>query len=281
MKNKDEPTQTTVPAPWVDPTDNVRDLVESSDTRNNDLRKVERKLFKSEIKRIEEQVTNLKQTLATDEKHGSELRTAESGRIDSIRQVDVSAVKTEADRALLAIQALASTTATNADNLRNALTVTAATIAKSTADTVGEITTRLAALEKAQYESRGKEAVADPVMADFMVEMRGVAKRTAEEATKAKVLDPQLTEFMIDMRQMQKSKADQDARTSVTDPVLTAFIAETRAFQAKQIASEQESAGKTKGISAIKAAAIAAVGVAASLMWIASLAVNVYLVLRH
>jgi 7-cyano-7-deazaguanine synthase in queuosine biosynthesis len=85
------------------------------------------------------------------------MRRLESARLDAIRQVDVAARTTEAERALQAIQALAATTATNADNLRNALTSTATTIATQLASTVEGLTKRIAALEMTSYKGEGKD----------------------------------------------------------------------------------------------------------------------------
>ena len=69
---------------------------------------------------------------------------------------------------------------------------------------------------------------------------------------------------------------------------MAAFIAETRAFQAKQMAGGQEAAGKSKGISMVTGIAITAAGVVAtgigmfaSLVWITSLGVTIYMAFRH
>lgn len=156
----------------VDPTENVKALSEAANKRQDDLRNASDRLHISETRRLEAEVEHVKELAQIREAHAKEMRAAEGGRLDSIRQVDVTAVKTEADRALAAIQTLAATTATNAENLRNALNTTATTIAKSTSDTVSQITERIAALEKSSYEGLGKQRIADPMMVEVMAEMK-------------------------------------------------------------------------------------------------------------
>lgn len=153
--------------PVVDPTENVIALTEAANKRQDDLRGAQDKYVEARIKHVE-QIGQIRA------KHSKEMRKLESDRLNAIRQVDVTAVKTEADRALQAIQALAATTAINAETLRTALTNTAATIAKQTSDTVGQLIERIAALEKSSYEGVGKSRVADPQLAQFMIDMKGL-----------------------------------------------------------------------------------------------------------
>lgn len=160
-----EPKPRSPQTPVIDPTENVIALTEAANRRQDDLRAASERFQAA-------QIAHLNATMQLRGDHAKEIRRLETERVNAIRQVDVTAVKTEADRALAAIQTLAATTATNADNLRTALTNTATTIAKQTADTVGEITTRIAALEKSSYEGLGKSRVADPQMAEFMADMR-------------------------------------------------------------------------------------------------------------
>lgn len=96
----------------------------------------------------------------------------------------MTAVKTEADRALAAIQTLAVQTATNAENLRNALTSTAQTIAKQTSDTVSQLIERIAALEKSSYEGVGKQRVSDPQTEELVREVRSLRELQAQSAGK-------------------------------------------------------------------------------------------------
>lgn len=153
--------------PVVDPTENVIALTEAANKRQDDLRELNNKLFDCKADCLET-VSNIRADHAKElrmqevrwseelEKRAKEIRESESNRLNAIRQVDVLAVNTAADRAAAAIQALAATTTANAENLRNALNSTATTIATQTSNTVQQITERLAALEKSSYEGKGK-----------------------------------------------------------------------------------------------------------------------------
>jgi hypothetical protein len=152
--------------PVVDPTENVLALV--------DVEKQHQSAMLVEIgKRYDAEITHLKDIGAMRAAHATEIRQMETERLDSIRQVDVLARNTAADRAADAIQALAATTATNAENLRTALANTAATIAKQTADAqmstakvvsdqFEAVTKRIATLEATAYRGEGREKFADP-----------------------------------------------------------------------------------------------------------------------
>jgi hypothetical protein len=172
--------------PAFDPSENVKALNEAANKRQDDLRAAHNNLMAAEVRRLDAEAGHLKEISDIRERHSKEIRAAETERLNSIRQVDVTAVRTEADRALAAIQTLAATTATNAENLRNALNATAATIAKSTSDTVQQITERIAALEKSSYEGVGKQRLADPQMAELLLKvetMRGTNQGGVDRMT--------------------------------------------------------------------------------------------------
>lgn len=155
-----------------DPSENVKALNEAANKRQDDLREANNRLSESEFKRLDAALVHMKEILKLQADHAKEISAAEASRLDAIRQVDVTAVRTEADRALAAIQLLAATTSTNADNIRNTLNSTAVSIAKSTSDTVSQITERIAALEKSSYEGVGKQRLADPQMVDLLAEVK-------------------------------------------------------------------------------------------------------------
>lgn len=159
----------------VDPTANVIALNDAATKRVDDLRLETDRRVNAELKHLK-RVEKLRASYA------KEIRELESRRLDAIRQVDVAATKTEADRALAAIQTLAATTATNAENIRNQMTNTAATIAKQTSDTVSQITERIAALEKSSYEGAGKQAYADPMLAELVAQVKALTTSGAGQA---------------------------------------------------------------------------------------------------
>ena len=164
--------------PEIDPTANVVALTEAANKRQDDLRSLNDKRLDSEIAHLKE-ISELRSAF------DRETRSLESNRLNAIRQVDVLAVNTAADRAAAAIQALAAVTTTNADVLRNALNSTATTIATQTAGTVSAITERIAALEKSSYEGIGKGRVADPMLAEMVTELKGLRESRSNVAGKS------------------------------------------------------------------------------------------------
>lgn len=154
--------------PVVDPTANVLALVEAEAERQDGLREAEQRYAAMQFKCMETMAS-----LRAD--HASEIRRLETERLNSIRQVDVASGEREAKRSLDAVQTLAATTQANTEMLRNAVAATAQTIAKQTADTFDGVNARLAALERSSYEGKGKEAVSDPMLAQFVMKLDGLA----------------------------------------------------------------------------------------------------------
>lgn len=161
--------------PVIDPTENVIALSEASNKRQDDLR-VEFGI------RINSELRHLREMAKLRAEHSKEIRQLNDDRLEKIRQVDVAAAKTEADRALTAIQALAAVTATNAETLRNQVSSTAAATAKQAADSAQQITERIAALEKLSYEGQGRSKVADPQVDALIQQVQ--ALRVAQDAAR-------------------------------------------------------------------------------------------------
>lgn len=164
--------------PVVDPTANVLALVEAANRRQDDLRKLNNKRIMAHIKRLDD-MAELRA------KHASEIAKLESDRLNAIRQVDVLAVNTAADRAAQAVATLNATTANNAETIRNAMNTTAANIAAQLANTVSAITERLAALEKLSYEGIGKQRVSDPMMGELVSKMEKMSAALSQGAGKS------------------------------------------------------------------------------------------------
>lgn len=171
--------------PVIDPTANVIALTDAANRRQDDLRELNDRLLAAHVLRLDAAIDNLKEVGELRASHAREMANAESNRLNSIRQVDVLAVSTAADRAQAAIQALAAVTTQNAENLRNALSATAATIAQQTAGTVNAITERLSALEKSSYEGKGKQAVSDPQIAELVIEMKSLRESRSSVSGKS------------------------------------------------------------------------------------------------
>lgn len=128
----------------IDPTQNVLDLVAAAIQRQDDLRGAEARHLR-EVGEIRAHYT-------------SELRRAETARIDAIRAVDVGAVNRAAEVAALQATTLAGQVAQSAETLRTqvAAAATAATVALAAA--LEPIQKDIADLRRAQYEAQGKGA---------------------------------------------------------------------------------------------------------------------------
>lgn len=179
MEQPDKPTGLGVDAaggPVVDPTANVIALQKASAERQDDLRELNDRRIDAEIRVIQMQVKGLAEVSQLRAEYAREIRLLESDRLDKIRQVDVLAGNTAADRALVAIQTLATSQAAAAETLRSMVTSTASTIATQTTQTMNAVTERIAALEKSSYEGAGKQAVADPMIAEAVAEMKRITQ---------------------------------------------------------------------------------------------------------
>jgi len=92
-------------------------------------------------------------------------RASESERINSLRLVDVQAVATANDRAIKQAEVLATQVAASAEALRILVAQTASTIANQLAEVTNQLISRIAALEKAQYEGVGRSGNIDALPA--------------------------------------------------------------------------------------------------------------------
>lgn len=140
----------------IDPTANVIALVRADKEHGNDLRELSKELFHAEVKVLAVKVEDLEKRLILRAEHAKEIRQLETERVNAIRQVDVLAGNTAADRALIAIQTLATQTTSERETLRNLVTTTAATIAAQTAQDFARINEAISVLQKSSYEGAGK-----------------------------------------------------------------------------------------------------------------------------
>ena len=136
----------------LDPSHNVRSIVDRAVTRIDDLavaeaRRVNEALL-AERRRVDEIMT-----LRAD--YAVQLNVAEAKRIDAIRAVDVNAVSVANERATAQAAVLANQVSASAETLRALVAATAATQAQQLATTTTQITDRLSSLEKSQYENKG------------------------------------------------------------------------------------------------------------------------------
>jgi chromosome segregation ATPase len=169
--------------PVIDPTANVIALQHASAARQDDLRELNNRRIDAEIRLIGTRVSAVEREMQLRSEHHDrlqdvhatyeeKLRQAESARIDAIRQVDREEVAKTAAAANRAIETLATVTSNTAEALRNQ--VAAATQAQQNTHVVAmaDVNKRLSSLELSSSEGRGKQTVADPMIAQLVAEVR-------------------------------------------------------------------------------------------------------------
>jgi hypothetical protein len=164
--------------PVFDPTQNVLDLVEAANKRQDDLRAVTKELY--DIRALHQS-----EMAAMRERHQRELDQAESDRLDAIRQVDREDVSKTAAQALNAIQTLQAQSNITAETLRGQVQSSAQALATQLTTITGEINKRLSALELSWSEGKGKQTVADPQLAELAAEMRSLTRSRNESTGKS------------------------------------------------------------------------------------------------
>lgn len=158
-----------------DPTANVKDLVreviirmdslrESDRRREDSLREAERRLAESEIRSVREIMQ-----LRSD--HIKELQLAESERINAIRAVDVNAVAIANERANAQAQVLANQLQISAETSRSLVASTAVTQKQQYDQTTAQLSDRLTALEKLQYEGKGLSGTVPPAVSERLSQL--------------------------------------------------------------------------------------------------------------
>jgi hypothetical protein len=166
----------------IDPTKNVFDLVTAAVMRIDDLRDAETKRVDEKIETEKQHTREIMQLRAVHEK---DLRLAEAKRIDAIRVVDVNAVAASQTNATNQAAVLAQQVTTTADTLRNLVATTASATSTQLDLLTKQMTDRIAALEKTQYEGSGKEKVTDPIMQQLLQEMKNTKEAVSEGKAKS------------------------------------------------------------------------------------------------
>lgn len=140
-----------------DPSRNVAALVLAETRRQDDLRTAAKEL--SDTKHQHEREIG-----ALREQYQEKIGKAESGRLDSIRQVDREEVAKTAVAANQAITVLAKQTTDLAQTLDKKVTDTAVAAEQRNLAVNTDFNKRIAALELSSSEGKGKQQVADPAM---------------------------------------------------------------------------------------------------------------------
>jgi hypothetical protein len=155
----------------IDPTKNVLDLVGAAVLRIDDMAELRAQLLDEKILRMEREWIHQEKAAERERQFGKEIRGMESDRVDKIRSVDVANAAATAAQLLSAVNNLAATADRTAETLRNQVATTAAAAAANQAALINPITERVAVLEKSSYTGAGKAGVADPQLAEAMLEI--------------------------------------------------------------------------------------------------------------
>lgn len=168
----------------VDPTKNVLDLVYASNARQDDLRVLTKELFDAKLAAQAEAATLRATHEATisrlREEYQEKVARAESGRLDSIRQVDREEVAKTAVAANTAITTLAKQTTDLSTTLAKQVADTAAAAEARNSAQYSDTNKRLSALELSSSEGKGKQTVADPMLEKMMLRMEALIESRAQ-----------------------------------------------------------------------------------------------------
>ncbi len=156
----------------IDPTTNVINLVHAANARQDDLREAYAALNTARVSALADQVTraedHAREVGAIRAAHNVEIHTSEQERLRTIREIDVAALNN-----------LSNTVVSGIESLRAALTSTAARIEAANTERANALSDRVTQLERTSYEGKGREAVSDPMLNQFMVEVKKLSEGKA------------------------------------------------------------------------------------------------------
>jgi hypothetical protein len=138
-----------------DPTANVKELVEASIKRLDDVQSLT-SMYTEKIADLRD--SHLKEIASLRAEYEDRLRRAETERINAIRAVDVGQVQRSAEVASEQAATLAATVVTSAEALRARVEAAAIAAATSLQAALAPLQTRMEELSKAQYEQQGQKA---------------------------------------------------------------------------------------------------------------------------
>jgi len=139
----------------VDPTVNVRGLVNSAVQRQDDLRRSDHAHMRETVRMQADFEQKMRHTV---QKYQEKLDMAESKRIDAIRQVDVSAVAAAAAVQETRANTLAGQVALSADAMRVQVAATAQASQEGLTRALTPLQAAIDELRRAQYEAAGQKA---------------------------------------------------------------------------------------------------------------------------
>jgi hypothetical protein len=187
--------------PVIDPTENVVALVKAE-------AKAAAMLRKADTKYNDAMFRHLKEIGALRARNAETSRLSDLDRLAKTREVDVTTSAAQAEQLATAVQTLAVNNDKNAEAIRNQMNSDRAALAKQVTDTattlganndsaMKDVNNRIAELQKSQYQGVGKSSVADPMMAEFVSEMRMLIKGQAASGGKSEGMSDSVKALMI------------------------------------------------------------------------------------
>jgi len=163
-----------------DPTENVRNILDMSIQRIDDviraeLNRVDGKIADEKVRvneSIDAEMRRIDEKIRINSEAAAQLGLAESKRLDAIRSVDINAVSVANERATAQAAVLANQVAASAETLRALVATTAATQAQQSNQVASAMLDRISVLEKSQYEGIGKGRVSDPMINELLLEVK-------------------------------------------------------------------------------------------------------------
>lgn len=173
----------------IDPTENVKALSEAAAKRQDDLREASDKFNMAEIAHVKEMAVlragHSAEMGELRDKYQAKIQSAETDRLNSIRQVDREEVAKTAVAANTAIQTLAKQTTDLQQTLAKQVTDTAAAQETRYSAQSSDYNKRLSALELSSSEGRGKATVSDPQMDKLTALVEVLARNQASGTGKS------------------------------------------------------------------------------------------------
>jgi len=164
------------PRPVVDPTQNVKDLVEEVVIRLDLLREAEGRLHtelrEADRRYVDAELRHVSEKAELRAAYAEKLEIAEAKRIDAIRSVDVNAVAIANERATAAATVLANQVTQSAETLRTLVAQTAANNKQQLDQTTAQLSDRLSSLEKLQYEGKGLSGTIPPSVVEQLAQLQ-------------------------------------------------------------------------------------------------------------
>jgi len=149
----------------VDPTENVKALAAASSARQDDLRQLNNRYIRSEIKRVRMQAFHVKEIVSLHQVHDYALHKAEAGRLNALRKNDREDLRV-----------LAAATTAKAEALQVQVAASAKALADTFAAQMSDVIKRLSALELSSSEGKGKATVESPMMTEMVSELKALRR---------------------------------------------------------------------------------------------------------